>query len=149
MKFFFVLLTCISSFLCFGQSSDTNAVKSLVDSINRELDRAVVAKNIPFLQKHIADDFRFIHGTGLVDSRESWIGKAGMPRMQYLSREQDSVSVELHDDIAIVTGSLKVVLPEQSPRYGYIIRYQRVFRRNDVWQMISHHTTMQWDIPRK
>jgi hypothetical protein len=145
LTFFSIILSCTVH----AQLSDTTAIKKLVDSINRQLDRAVVAKNIPFMQKHIADDFRFIHGTGLIDSKESWIGKAGMPRVQYLSREQDSVSVELHNDIAIITGSLTVVLPEQSPRYGYIIRYQRVFRRKELWQMISHHTTMQWDIPRK
>src|SRR4051794_29131966 len=102
MKFFPAFLFFLCSFSAFGQSSDTSVIKNLVDSINRELDRAVVTKNIPFLQKHIADDFRFIHGTGMIDSKESWIGKAGMPRIQYISREQDSVSVELHGDIAIV-----------------------------------------------
>jgi hypothetical protein len=118
-----------------------------VDSINREVDKAVVQKNIPYLQEHFADDFKFTHGTRMVDTKASWIGKAQSPKIQYLSREHDSTEVELHDDIAIVIGSLKVILPKEAPKYGYIVRYERLYRlRNKVWQMISHRTTAEWDI---
>ena len=83
----------------------------------------------------------------MIDTKESWIGKAQMPGIQYLARENDSTSVELHDDIAIVTGSLKVALPSDPNRYGYIIRYERVYRlKKKIWQMISHRTTAEWDI---
>jgi len=147
MKYTLLLLLLCASFVPFAQ--DTTAIKKLVDSVNRGLDKAVVDKNISYMQRHLADDFRFLHGTGMIDSKTSWIGKAQINRVQYVSREHDSTLVELHDDIAVVKGSLKVALPEPSPRWGYVIHYERVFRfKNEVWQMISHHTTMQWDIPR-
>ena len=57
LSFFFLLLSFTSNS---QKKSDTTAIKLLVDSINREVDRAVVQKNIPFLQKHFANDFRFI-----------------------------------------------------------------------------------------
>jgi len=127
--------------------SDTTVIKIVVDSINREVDRAVVKKNISYMQKHFSTDFKFTHGTGMLDNKESWIGKAQLTRVQYMSREHDSINVELHNDIAIVTGVLRVVLPPGGNRYGYAIRYERIYRLNkNVWQMISHRTFAEWDI---
>jgi hypothetical protein len=51
-----------------GKSKDSNELIRLIDSLNRTLDRSVVEKNIAFLEKHFADDFVFIHATGMVDS---------------------------------------------------------------------------------
>lgn len=146
LNFFFLLVFYNGH----GQKlSDTTAINFQVDSINREVDRAVVQKNIPYMQTHFADDFKFTHGTGLIDNKESWIGKTQMPGVQYISREHDSTNVELHGDIAIVTGTLKVVLPPGANRYGYMIRYERVYWLNKkIWQMISHRTFAQWDINR-
>ena len=52
---------------------DSTAVKIYVDGLNRAIDAAVVHKNISFLQQHYAADFHFIHGTGQLDSKSSWI----------------------------------------------------------------------------
>jgi len=148
MRLFFSLLFWLPACCGYGQKlSDTTAGKIVVDSINREVDRAVVQKNISCLQKHFADDFKFTHGTGIIDNKESWIGKAYASRVQYQSREHDSTNVELHNDIAVVTGILKVILPPGGSRYGYGIRYQRIYRlTKNVWQMISHRTFAEWDI---
>jgi hypothetical protein len=61
--------------------------------------------------KHYANDFKFTQATGLIDNNESWIDKAQAAKTQYLSRDHYSTNVEVHGDIAIVTGTLKVVLP--------------------------------------
>jgi hypothetical protein len=148
MRLLFSLLTGFVACCSYGQKpSDTTVIKIVVDSINREVDRAVVGKNISYLQKHFATDFKFTHGTGMLDNKESWIGKAQSPRVQYVSREHDSINVELHNDIAIVTGVLRVILPPGGNRYGYAIRYERIYRLNtNVWEMISHRTFAEWDI---
>jgi len=129
-----------------NNSTDTTEIKKLVDSINRELDRAYVKKDISFLQKHYAQDFYFLHATGMVDSKTSWIGKLkNQDSPPLLSREHDSTVVELHNDIAIVTGKLTVLFQPQANRDGYGISYIRVYAlRNKVWQLISHHSTGQW-----
>ena len=148
MRLFLNLLLWQIAFCGYSQKlSDSSSIKMVVDSINRQVDRAVVKKDIPFMQKHFSDDFKFTHGTGMIDNKESWIGKAQNLKVQYLSREHDSTNVELHNDIAIVTGVLKVVLPPGGSRYGYGIRYERVYRlTKNVWQMISHRTFAEWDI---
>jgi ketosteroid isomerase-like protein len=134
-----------------NNSVDTTATKKLIDSINRGLDRAYVKRDIPFLQKHYAEDFYFLHATGMIDSKSSWIGKSGGSNSQLLlSREHDSTIVELHDNIAIVTGILAVLFVPAANRDGYAVRYIRVYAlRNKTWQLISHHSTAQWTVKRE
>jgi hypothetical protein len=125
--------------------TDTAKTKLLIDSINRTLDRAVVKKDVLYMQKHYADDFFFYHATGMIDSKKSWIGKNENPKNLVLSREHDSVTVELHDNIAIVKGILTVLFPAEANKAGYAVRYIRVYAlRKNIWQLISHHSTAQW-----
>ena len=126
------------------QPGDTLITKNLVDSINRLLDRSVVKKDSLVLKKYYSDDFFFRHATGKIDSKTSWL--KSVQRNNYGSREHDSVIVELHDQVAIVTGTLNVRFPPQT-RKAYAVRYLRVFAyKNNIWQLISHHSTGEWEI---
>lgn len=121
------------------------AVKRGIDSINRLLDQAVVSKNIAVLQRHYGDDFVFTHGTGQVDSKRSWIKNVADTSVHFLSREHDSTVVELHKDIAIISGKLTVQREMPTAKTVYALRYVRVFvQRQKIWQMISHRTTAEW-----
>ena len=129
------LLVC---FCAAAQSADDTS--KMVDDLNRSIDRAVVKMDIATLEKHYGDDFVFTHGTGHVDSKHSWI--KSVQHGQFISREHDSTKVELHNEIAIVTGKLSVERKAkhgQSPQYN--LRYVRVYAlRGGVWQLISHRT---------
>lgn len=129
----------------------TNALAQLdealvVDELNQAIDNAVVRKDLEFLEKHYADGFVFTHGTGHIDSKESWIDNIRrMGETQFLSRQHDSTFVELHGDIAIIAGKLSVKRESGGKVSGYGIRYVRVYaKRDDGWQMISHRTTDEW-----
>jgi ketosteroid isomerase-like protein len=148
MKFIVLLLfTCCLVTSAFSQKQiDTAATKILLDSINRLVDRAVVKKEITTLQTFYADDFYFLHATGKIDNKASWIKSASNPNSQTLSREHDSVLVELHEDVALLSGILSVKFPSNT-RAGYAIRYIRVYAmRKDGWRLLSHHSTAQWTI---
>jgi ketosteroid isomerase-like protein len=120
-----------------------------IDDLNRMIDRAVVKKDIAILQKHYGDDFVFTHGTGDIDSKESWIKNIqNMPEGdRFVSREHDSTIVEPHGDIAILTGKLSVERQSKEKVSKYSLKYVRVFAlRKKVWQMISHRTYMEWHL---
>lgn len=139
--------------MCFKTHSqtltDTTAVKQAVDSINRLLDRSVVKKDLPALRKHYADDFFFRHATGKIDSKESWLKGAMNPQNNVQSRQHDSVTVELHGNVAVVTGTLTVRYPPQT-RDSYAVRYLRVYAyKEDRWQLISHHSSLGWKVKKE
>ncbi len=144
LSLFFI---CQISFAVAQNSIIDSTTLRLVDDINRKIDRAVVAKDIKTLEQHYSEDFVFTHGTGLIDSKKSWI--EGVKKNKgYVSREHDSTLVELHKDIAIVVGILTVTRPEPAKdgTSKYSLRYVRVFTLGKkIWQMISHRTTSAWN----
>lgn len=135
----------ISSMLAAQPATDAETIK-LIDETNRKIDKAVVSKDLGFLNKHYGDDFVFTHGTGLIDSKKSWLESIKKSK-GYASREHDSTVVELHDDIAIISGKLTVgrLEPAKDGTKKYSLRYVRVYvSRKQTWQMISHRTTSEW-----
>ncbi len=123
-----------------------SAIIKRVDELNRKIDKAVVAKNIATLEQSYGEDFIFTHGTGLVDSKKSWL-EAIKKNPGYVSREHDSIQVELHKDIALVFGKLTVarLQPAKDGTSKYSLHYVRVFAlRKKNWEMISHRTTSEW-----
>jgi ketosteroid isomerase-like protein len=144
-KYLALVILLITSFTAAAQRPTNVAVKRGIDSVNRLLDHAVVSKNIAVLQKHYGDDFVFTHGTGQVDSKRSWIKNVADTSVRFLSREHDSTEVELHKDIAIISGKLTVERQTGAAKTMYALRYVRVFaQREKIWQMISHRTTAEW-----
>ena len=140
-----LLILVLYAFTVQAQRPTNIAVKAGIDSVNRLLDRSVVSRNIGILQKHYGDDFVFTHGTGLVDSKRSWIKNVADTSVRFLSREHDSTVVELHKDIAIISGKLTVQRQLPTAKTIYALRYVRVFvQREKIWQMISHRTTAEW-----
>jgi len=114
-------------------------------SINAQVDEAVVKKNIDVLEKHYADDFVFTHGTGFIEGKASWIKNVANPNTKFVSRVQDSTTVELHNDVALVIGKIEITRKDKDKNIAYGIWYIRVYRKkNNLWQMISHRTTREW-----
>jgi hypothetical protein len=146
---------CILSFFfliyCFGLSAqskrDSVKLKNELDSLNRQIDHWVVQKNLGLLQNHYADDFVFTHGTGHVDSKASWLKAVADTNVQYASRIHDSTGVELHEKLAVVTGTLTVQRKASGNINRYAVRYVRIYvRQQKTWQMVSHRTVLEWHI---
>lgn len=127
---------------CAQSKADDNVAKT-IEILNQTIDNAVAQGDIATLEKHYAEDFVFTHGTGLVDSKESWIRNVkNLPEGdRYLYRQHDSTKVEVHKDVAIIHGKLSVSRQSKTIVSNYFVRYIRVYAmRNKVWQMISHRT---------
>jgi ketosteroid isomerase-like protein len=130
-------------------NAQQDEISKNVIALNQQIDNAVVEKNITVLQKHYADDFVFTHGTGDIDSKESWIKNIqNMPDdNRFVSRKHDSTFCEPHTDIAILTGKLSVERKSKDKVNKYSLKYVRVYAlRKKVWQMISHRTYMEWHL---
>ncbi len=134
--------------LLIGQFRIANAQtpqQKAVAEVNAQIDRAVVSKDAGLLGRLYADDFVFTHGTGHVDSKSSWVTDILKPDKKFVSREHDSVQVELHKEIAIVRGRMEIIRLDGQKEVKYGLKYVRVFRRlGDAWELMSHFTTKEW-----
>ncbi|MBN8578345.1 MAG: nuclear transport factor 2 family protein [Cytophagales bacterium] len=106
----------------------------------KQIEAAVVAAEIPFLQKAYADDFRFKHGTGHIDSKVSWLKDVEKNKGKFVSRVVEQAEAELHGDIGITQGTLHVTRTDTS----YKVNYVRVYRRvGATWELFMHRTVQQ------
>lgn len=140
--FFAVVILFLSSF---SQSLHYKDSIFLI-SLNQQIDNEVVAKNITLLNKLYADDFVFSHGSGNIEGKKGWFVSVG--KRNFISRQHDSVTVELHPQLAIVKGKLAVQKKGKEKMERYHLKYIRVYAlRNKEWQMISHSTTAEFHEP--
>ena len=122
-------------------SSNSFSQEAELVNFEKSIEKAVVAVDIPFLKKVYAEDFRFKHGSGLVDSKSSWLNGVEKGKGKVLSRETDSVEVEIHGPIGITNGRLTVRLAGEKLGQGYVLKYVRVYvKKEDRWEMIMHRT---------
>ena len=117
-----------------------------IEAVNERIEEAVVSKDLASLDALYADDFMFTHGTGLVQTKRQWLDALRSDETRFLSRQLDSTSIELHPEIAIVTGRLLVCRQSEAGEVRYGLQYVRVYSmKTGLWQLISHYTTAQWD----
>ncbi|MCX6135869.1 MAG: nuclear transport factor 2 family protein [Ignavibacteriales bacterium] len=117
-------------------------------ALESEIESAVVRGDVAFLDTVYATDFRFTHGTGLVQNKAEWL--TNVQRISYIERHLDSLEIEQHGDVALVTGRLHVRSHKGIGESRYGISYVRVYAiRGGRWQMLSHRSIHRWDLPTK
>lgn len=135
------LLVFSTSSILFAQEN----TQKTIEELNQRIDNAVIKKDVDQLRKLYADDFVFTHGTGVVDSKESWLKDIEKSTARFISRQHDSTTVEVHDNVAIITGRLMVTREGEKGISKYGIRYVRVYAlRKKQWLLISHRTVKEW-----
>lgn len=142
MRTYLLYLLIFSTYsILFAQEN----TQKTIEELNQRIDNAVIKKDVDQLRKLYADDFVFTHGSGVVDSKESWLKDIEKSTARFISRQHDSTTVEVHDNVAIITGRLMVTREGEKGISKYGIRYVRVYAlRKKQWLLISHRTVKEW-----
>jgi ketosteroid isomerase-like protein len=118
------------------------AVPSEVVLLDRAFDAAILGGDVAFLESICAPTFQFTHGGGMVQRRDHFIAGVATGLTRAISRTTSDQELEMHGDIAIVIGQVRVIrdLPD-AKRRDYTIWYERVYRcTTEGWRILSHRT---------
>jgi hypothetical protein len=127
-------------FLFFFCGLTTAQTEQQLLDFEKQIEAAVVGADISFLQKAYADDFRFKHGTGHIDSKTSWLKDVEKNKGKFVSRNVDKAEAELHGDIGITQGTITVTRTDRT----YTIHYVRVYRKvASTWELFMHRTVQE------
>ena len=112
-------------------------------ALERSVETATTAADVAFLDSVYADDFLFKHSTGLLQTKEEVLAARRQNPGGMLSRELDSLDIEVHGDVALSTGRIHVHTTSETTKWReYTIRYVRLYvRRHGRWRLVSHHST--------
>jgi ketosteroid isomerase-like protein len=125
---------------------EVSTASALAD-LDRRLQDAVVTRDVPLLEQHLADDFTFAHSGGNRETKADWLGFATRVPPRYLARTVSEQVVDVHGDVALVLGRLDVRNPAppaqpSSAEQCVAVRYVHLYaRRAGRWMFLSHQTT--------
>lgn len=97
-----LLLLILNALFLHAQISDS----SFLINRNQQIDTYVVEHNTTALDSLYAEDFVFSHGSGRIEGKKGWF--TSVAKGSFISRLHDSVTVELHPQLAILRGKLSV-----------------------------------------
>jgi hypothetical protein len=130
-------------------SKNDSVTISYLLKLDSKIQEAVVIGDSLLLDTALAKDFVFTHGfmDGGQEDKNKWRSLATKNPSIYFYRRVDSAIVELHEDIAIIMGTLSVkrvpiARRKETENYCYTLGYFHVYAfRNNRWQFLSHRTT--------
>ena len=145
-KIFLVAIFALTQVFTVKAQRHAAADSSLLITLNQQIDNYVVLRNTAELDKLYADDFVFSHGSGRIEGKKGWF--TSVAKGNFLQRQHDSVTVEMHPGIAVLRGKLSVQKKDVKNNSRYHLKYIRVYAlRDKQWQMISHVTYWEYHDP--
>jgi ketosteroid isomerase-like protein len=103
---------------------------------------ARVARDVAFLEKLYAREFRITAMNGTIVERDADIAKFASGELKPESITDEDLKVSLYGDVALVTGRENMRGPYQGRSIELSILFTNVFVwRDGRWQLVTHHGT--------
>ena len=118
-----------------------DTIKELLDLQHQWAD-ARVRRDVAFLEKFYAQEFRITSMNGAVVSRSEDIGVFASGDMRPESVIDEDMEVLIYDEVAVITGLEKVRGTYKGRAGNFDLRFTNVLvRRDGRWQLVTHQST--------
>jgi hypothetical protein len=129
----------------FAEVRDAAEIKDVLTAEQTRV-AALDAQDVPALEKLMADDVTYVHASGKVDTKTSYLDAIRSGTLHYLSWQPKSMQVRvLGKDAAVINGEYAVraidTRVQQQPLDLHIFILTVYARRNGVWQQIAWQST--------
>jgi hypothetical protein len=106
--------------------------------------KALLTRDKPAIAKLLADGFTYTHGSGKVDTRDSYLASFDSDAVTFVAADHSDLSVRQFGDLAILAGNLDMVLvpkgeAQRSPKFRFISVWSR---SGTAWKMVAFQNTM-------
>ena len=102
---FFLILT-FGTIMMTAQSQPTG--KQAIETLYRQMYRAMIAKDTTTLSRVHADDFVLVHMTGMRQSKQEYINAIADGTLNYFSVVDESIDISIDGNAATLTGRSRV-----------------------------------------
>lgn len=129
----------------FAEARDAAEIKDVLIAEQTRV-AALDAQDVPTLEKLMADDVTYVHASGKVDTKTSYLDAIRSGQLRYLSWQPTSMQVRvLGKDAAVVNGEYAVravdTRVQQQPFDLRILILTVYARRDGQWQQIAWQST--------
>ena len=115
-----------------------DAVTREIGELERAMDDALLFGDLDWFERHWHQDAVYVHLSGRVDGRASFIERMHAAELVHVARETGDVHIRTFGDTAVVTGWARSTMVVAGAEKQYDTRFTRVYVRGDGgWKMIS------------
>jgi len=126
-----------------AKSDDWN--ENQVRKLERERVNALVAGDLKVLERILADDWIYIHSSGLVDTKASFIQSIKSGALKYEAMDHDDVTVKMFPDLALIKGRTDIRVRSGGPAgelRSLQLRFTCIYvMKGGRWQMVEWQST--------
>jgi ketosteroid isomerase-like protein len=125
-----------------AQNRPVRSDQQVLIQLEKDWDAAFRAKDLPFLESILADEFVATYGDGSLGNKAKELELAKEFNKQVDSSTQDEFSVKIYGDTAVVWFRQTLTGPSKGKQLEVIYRYVDVFvLRSGRWQCVSSQST--------
>jgi ketosteroid isomerase-like protein len=125
-----------------AQNRPVRSDQQVLIQLEKDWDAAFRAKDIPFLENVLADEFVATYGDGSLGNKAREIELAKEFNKQVDSSTQDEFLVKIYGDTAVVWFRQTLTGPSKGKQLEVVYRYVDVFvLRSGRWQCVSSQST--------
>lgn len=127
------------------EAKTDESVEQQVRKLEQERVHALVRGDLKALDRILASDLIYIHSSGLVDTKASFIGSLKSGALKYESMDHDDISVRMFPNFALIIGRSAVKVRsggEGAELRSLQLRFTCSYaRRGGRWQMVGWQST--------
>lgn len=102
----------------------------------------VLTRDVKALEKIVADDLIYAHSTGIIDTKQTYLGKIGEGRQVYTKVEHQKIETRLHGNSAITHCIMRMVGTNQAGPFDDKVMMLHVWvKKGTGWMLAAHQTT--------
>ncbi len=113
-----------------------------VRAAEKQWAKAVVARDFAALERILAPGLIYAHSTGVIQTKEEYLGKLRSGRQRYDAIEHEKTTVKVYGDAA-VAHSIVVMKGESAgkPFDNRLMMMHFWVKENGAWRLAAHQTT--------
>jgi hypothetical protein len=128
------------SFLALGIGSRAADAPALEN--DRARFEAQVKGDVAALDKLLASDLTYVHSSGVVETKDEFVGAIKSGKYKYKSIVPEGVTVRSYGDTAVVQGKATIDVVSSGRDVHVLLVFTDVWvKREGRWQMVSWHST--------
>jgi ketosteroid isomerase-like protein len=109
-----------------------------VEQVERRRFAAMVAQDTATLEPMLAEDLRYVHSDGKIESKAQFIETIRSGRLRYRAIAVQEIDVRTYDDLAVVVGLLTVDAQAGDQPVALKLRFTDVYvERDGRWQLVA------------
>ena len=117
------------------------ATRAQIDDLEAGLQDALMGPDFEWFEEHWAPDASYVHLSGGVDDRASFIERLRSQATVYHRRELGDVAMHQHGDTVVVTGWSSIDIAVKGEMKSLDTRFTRVYVRDDnEWRLVANQS---------